>query len=83
MEKHDSKIKKCRTFKNREKFFFDLFKNTEKELRISGIDYSSSGTCCVFIFIKDNILTVANLGDSRGVLCRIGKEKAAIELTWD
>lgn len=71
------------TFVSRERFLIDCFQNTEKQLKNSGIDYTTSGTCCAFLFIMDNIVTVSNLGDSRAVLCRVGKEKAAIELTWD
>lgn len=82
-EKHKKEILKLQTFKDREIFLKNAFSHTEKTLKSSGIDYSGSGTCAVFVFIKDNILTVANLGDSRAVLCRIGKEKAAIELSWD
>jgi integrin-linked kinase-associated serine/threonine phosphatase 2C len=82
-EKYKSKIISLSSFKERERFLSQAFNETEKQLKNSGIDYSTSGTCCAFIFVKDNIVTVANLGDSRAVLCRIGKEKAAIELTWD
>lgn len=82
-EKNRNQILKLETFKDRERFLNKAFSETEKQLKNSGIDYSTSGTCCAFLFVKDNILTVANLGDSRAVLCRIGKEKAAIELTWD
>lgn len=82
-DKSKKKIMKLESFKSRETFLKEVFADTEKTLKSSGIDYSASGTCCVFVFIKDNILTISNLGDSRAVLCRIGKEKAAIELSWD
>jgi protein phosphatase 2C family protein 2/3 len=49
----------------------------------SGIDYNYSGTCVNLIFIKDDICTIANLGDSRAVLCRMSKDINAIELSWD
>jgi len=29
------------------------FKTTEKKLKGSGIDFSSSGTCAISIFVKD------------------------------
>lgn len=35
------------------------------------------------MFIKDNLCTISNLGDSRSVLCRVGKDVNAIELSWD
>lgn len=82
-DKHRKQVLSLEGFKDREVFLKEAFANTEKALKSSGIDYSASGTCCVFVFVKDNVLTVANLGDSRAVLCRIGKEKAAIELSWD
>ena len=82
-EKNEKRINNLKTFIDREKFFTDCFKDAEKQLKHSGIDYTTSGSCAVFLFIMDNIVTVCNLGDSRAVLCRIGKEKAAIELTWD
>lgn len=49
----------------------------------SGIDYNYSGTCVNLILIKDDICTIANLGDSWAVLCRINKDINAIELSWD
>ena len=33
--------------------------------------------------IKDNLLTIANLGDSRAVLCRKEKDILAIEISID
>jgi len=38
-------------------------------MKKSGIDYNTSGTCAVLIFIKDSKCTIANLGDSRAVMC--------------
>lgn len=49
----------------------------------SGIDYNYSGTCVNLIFIVDDIVTIANLGDSWSVLCRTNKDINAIELSWD
>lgn len=82
-EKNKKKVGTLNTFKEREVFLQKAMAETEKSLKSSGIDYSASGTCCVLVFIKDNILSISNLGDSRAVLCRVGKEKAAIELSWD
>jgi hypothetical protein len=28
------------------------FKDTEKKMKGSGIDYNASGTCCISVFIK-------------------------------
>lgn len=39
-------------------------------MKKSGINYNESGTCALIVLIKDNIITIANLGDSRAVLCR-------------
>jgi integrin-linked kinase-associated serine/threonine phosphatase 2C len=65
-------------------FLKDLFKRTEKKLKSSGIDYSSSGTCAISVFIQAGKVYVANLGDSRAVMFReTAKEKLAIELSYD
>ncbi len=66
-----------------EKFIQKAFVHTEQKIKRSGIDYNTSGTCANMVFIKDNLLTIANLGDSRAVMCRIGKDIMAIELSWD
>jgi integrin-linked kinase-associated serine/threonine phosphatase 2C len=83
IEKHLNKIRKLITNRDRETFLQSAFKNTEKKLRKSGIDYSNSGTCCVSVFFQGNNCTIANLGDSRAVLCRWIREKIAIELSTD
>lgn len=82
-EKHIKKLPRLTSNKEREKFLFSAFKSTEKKLKKSGIDYSNSGTCCVMVYIKDNGCTIANLGDSRAVLCRWIRDKMAIELSTD
>lgn len=83
LEKHLVKIPKLLTNKDRDSFLSKAFNNTEKKLKKSGIDYSNSGTCCVSIFIQGNNCTIANLGDSRAVLCRWNRDKVAIELSTD
>lgn len=84
LEKNSKKIKTLVTDKNRESFLRNAFKTAESKLKGSGIDYSNSGTCAISIFIQKNIAYIANLGDSRAVLCRLtSKEKLAIELSWD
>ena len=55
----------------------------ENKMKKSGINYDYSGTCALIVFIKDNIITIANLGDSRAVLCRKEKETLAIEISID
>ena len=56
-----------------------IFKNAEKKLKNSGIDYSNSGTCAISIFVQGNRCFICNLGDSRAVLFRVTqKEKLAI-----
>ena len=52
-------------------------------MKKSGIDYNTSGTTATLVFIKDSLCTIANLGDSRAVMCRIGQDISAIELSWD
>ena len=67
-----------------ENYLSKIFRNAEKKLKSSGIDYSSSGTCAISIFIQGNRCFICNLGDSRAVLYRVTpKEKLAIELSYD
>jgi serine/threonine protein phosphatase PrpC len=84
LEKNAKKIKTLITEKTRESFLRHGFKTAESKLKSSGIDYSNSGTCCISVFLQKNNCYIANLGDSRAVLCRITpKEKLAIELSHD
>jgi len=48
-----------------------VFKNAEKKLKESGIDYSNSGTCAIAILIHKNRAYICNLGDSRAVMFRV------------
>lgn len=82
-EKYFTKIQKLNNKKEREEFLMKCYENTESKMKSSGIDYNLSGSCVNFLFIKDNFCTISNLGDSRAVLCRIGKDINAIELSWD
>lgn len=52
-------------------------------MKKSGIDYNYSGTCALIVLIRNNIVTIANLGDSRAVLCRKEKDILAIEISID
>lgn len=66
------------------KFLKSAFVSADDKLRQSGIDYSCSGTCAITVFIKKNIIYIANLGDSRAVMLRsTKKEKLAVELSYD
>ena len=72
-------LKKLETDKDRENFLKKIFKNAEKKLKSSGIDYSNSGTCAISVYIQSSKVYIANLGDSRAVLYRVTpKEKLAI-----
>jgi len=51
-------------------FLKNAFKDTEKKMKGSGIDYNASGTCCISVFIKGKNAYIANMGDSRAVLYR-------------
>ena len=59
------------------------FCSVEKKMKKSGINYDDSGTCALILFIRNNMITIANLGDSRAVLCRIEKDTLAIEISID
>lgn len=84
LEKNLKKIKSLSNHKQRENFLRAAFKTAESKLKGSGIDYNNSGTCSISVYLQRNMCYIANLGDSRAVLCRITpKEKQAIELSWD
>ena len=52
LESKSKQIKKMNSHKKINDFLKSAFKNSEKMLKGSGIDYSASGTCCISIFIK-------------------------------
>eukprot|EP01017_Pseudomicrothorax_dubius_P028720 TRINITY_DN3431_c0_g1_i1.p1 TRINITY_DN3431_c0_g1~~TRINITY_DN3431_c0_g1_i1.p1 ORF type:complete len:212 (-),score=48.15 TRINITY_DN3431_c0_g1_i1:848-1483(-) len=84
IEKNTKKLATLVTDRQRETFIRSAFKTAESKLKSSGIDYSNSGTCAISVFIQKNMCYIANLGDSRAVLCRITpRERLAIELSWD
>lgn len=57
----------------------------QKLLNSSGINVTNSGTCCIDLLIYKDLCFIANLGDSRAVLCRKGKDDqiGVIELSKD
>lgn len=58
---------------------------TEQKLNNSGINIANSGTCCIDLLIYKDLCFISNLGDSRAVLCRKGKDDqiGVIELSKD
>lgn len=77
-------LKKLVTDNDRENYMRKIFKNAEKKLKSSGIDYSNSGTCAISVYIQNSKVYIANLGDSRAVMYRVTqKERLAIELSYD
>ena len=66
-----AKIKKINTHYKITNLLLNAFKTTEKKLKGSGIDYSNSGTCAISIFIKGSNCYIANLGDSRALVCSV------------
>ena len=79
-----TKINSLTNLSSATKFLKAAFKSAEDKLKSSGIDYSNSGTCAITVFIKKNIIYIANLGDSRAVMLRnTKKEKLAVELSYD
>jgi integrin-linked kinase-associated serine/threonine phosphatase 2C len=83
-EKRLDEIKRLKEDKKRDIFLKKTFKFCETKLKVSGIDYSNSGSCCIAIFLQGNSCTIANLGDSRAVLFRrTPKDMLAIELSHD
>merc|ERR1711935_518644 len=68
-ENNIEKIKHLENECETDSFIRSAFKLTEKKLKFSGIDYSTSGTCCISIYIQKNKCYISNLGDSRAVMC--------------
>eukprot|EP00827_Trimyema_finlayi_P001396 TRINITY_DN1537_c0_g1_i1.p1 TRINITY_DN1537_c0_g1~~TRINITY_DN1537_c0_g1_i1.p1 ORF type:complete len:317 (-),score=109.54 TRINITY_DN1537_c0_g1_i1:10-960(-) len=84
LQKKGKKFYNFTNDKNRIDFLKEAFRSAENQLKSSGIDYSTSGTCAIGIFIYKHLCLCCNLGDSRAVLFRqTNKEKQAIELSYD
>ncbi|XP_068136769.1 integrin-linked kinase-associated serine/threonine phosphatase 2C isoform X2 [Hyperolius riggenbachi] len=64
----DKGIKKC---------FLEAFKQTDEEFLKQAASQKPAwkdGTTAICVLVSDNILYIANLGDSRAVLCRMNEE---------
>lgn len=83
IEKNLKRVSNIQNERQAQVFLKAAFKNAESRLKSSGIDYSNSGTCAIAVMVLRDHCYIANLGDSRAVLFRQGKEKQAIELSWD
>ena len=46
-------ISKMNSHKKINKLLRNSFKDTEKKMKGSGIDYNASGTCCISVFVKN------------------------------
>lgn len=67
---------------NFEQMLVDFIAETEIYLKAAAIhNLHNSGTTCLLVIAEDQKLTVANVGDSRGVMCDLNGK--AIELTID
>ena len=53
---------------NKYSFIKSAFDKAEQDLRYSNIDINFSGTTCNLIFLIENKIICASLGDSRGIL---------------
>jgi len=85
LKKNASNIEKLATKDYMTTFFKTTFKVIENKLNHSSINTTSSGTCCVAVLISNGKCFVANLGDSRAVLCREKEDRSTItiELSQD
>jgi len=66
-------------------FFHHAFRIIEGKLRKSRVNSYTSGTCCNLVLISGGKCFIANLGDSRAVLCRqVGPQNfKTIDLSQD
>ena len=82
-EKNIEKLIKLQKKLELKSFIKKGYQKVEKKMKKSGINYSTSGTCSLIILIKDQLLTISNLGNSRAILCRSSKDITCIELSHD
>ena len=69
------------SFKGRDlvKALSEAFSNCEADfISIAGREGLLDGTTAVVALVEESALTVAHVGDSRGVLCRAGGETVAV-----
>lgn len=69
------------------RFLQEGFKAMQDDLEASRLDYqyTKSGTCCVCVLIAGNMAFMANVGNSRAVLCTTRGEgtKTAVDISSD
>jgi len=51
-------------------FFNTMLKSTDNKLMHSSINVANSGSTCISVLVSNNRCYIANVGDSRAVLCR-------------
>ncbi len=89
IEKHlkanAQKIQRIQTDKQFKSLLKKTFTKTEETFKAAPFDYTSSGTCCIAVLIQKNKCYVANLGDSKAVLCQEDNENhlKSVELSKD
>jgi len=67
-----------------QRFFKKAYLATDDKLKHSKVDTYQSGTCCITALISKDRCFIANLGDSRAVLCKqSGGTHKAYDLTSD
>ena len=85
LKDNSEKIERAKTDKEFQTIIKKAFRNTEAIFKALPFEYTSSGTCCITVLIQNNQCFIANLGDSKGILCRQGtdSEIQVLELTKD
>ena len=85
IRKNSKRIKHFRTDKQFRTLLKAGFKKSENLFKEASFDYTSSGTCCISVLIQQNKCYIANLGDSRAVLCQTDSDNnlRALELSSD
>jgi serine/threonine protein phosphatase PrpC len=84
IRKNANKIERLITKDAITPFFNSAFRAIDNKLQDSRINSSASGTCCNMILISKEKCYIANLGDSRAVLCRThGQNFETIDLSTD
>jgi len=86
MRKNIHKIERLAAKEAMTLFFTNTFKAIDNKLQDSRINSASSGTCCNMVLIHREKCYIANVGDSRAVLCRTssnGHRAETLDLSSD
>jgi len=86
LKENARKIERIQTDKQFRSLLKKAFTKTEETFKAAPFDYTSSGTCCIAVLIQKNKCFIANLGDSKAILCQENLDNSqikSIELSKD